>query len=110
MSGRWWGAVLVAGLGCATTKVEPPPAVAAQRNASAVGRRYVDPQLGFEIIRPESDWEMELSDELTPEGVAIPVVLRHRETGAQVVLQVVPAVATPTQYARRLTDGLRSHI
>ncbi|HEY0038851.1 MAG TPA: hypothetical protein VGB66_19300, partial [Longimicrobium sp.] len=41
-------------------------------------------------------------------GLAIPVVLRHSTSGAQVVLQVAPAVASPLQFAERLTMGLRS--
>jgi hypothetical protein len=108
MGGRWMSAFLVVSVGCATAKVAPATGPA-QAPIAETGRKYVDPQLGFEIVRPTNDWEMELSDELTPEGVAIPIVLRHKETGAQVVLQVVPAVASPTQYARRLTDGLKSH-
>jgi len=42
------------------------------------------------------------------EGLSIPVVLRHRDSGAQVVLQVAPAIASPTEMAERLTSGLRS--
>jgi hypothetical protein len=71
--------------------------------------RYVDEDLGFEIVRPSVEWLLDETDEQTPEGLEIPVVLRHRGTGAQVVLQVAPAVATPTQFAERLTEGLRAH-
>jgi hypothetical protein len=69
----------------------------------------VDPELGFEIVRPDGSWQMDVNDDLTPEGVATPVVLRHKDSGAQVVLQVAPAIATPTQYAERLTNGLKAH-
>jgi hypothetical protein len=71
-------------------------------------RRYVDEAMGFELIRPGGDWQLDQTDEQTPEGLAIPVVLRDPSSGAQVVLQVAPAVATPAQFAERLTMGLRS--
>lgn len=71
-------------------------------------RRYVHQGMGFELIQPGGDWQLDETDEQTPEGLAIPVVLRHRSSGAQVVLQVAPAVATPAQFAERLTMGLRS--
>ncbi|WP_375772404.1 hypothetical protein NR798_16455 [Archangium gephyra] len=71
-------------------------------------RRYVDEAMGFELIQPGGDWQLDQTDEQTPEGLTIPVVLKHRTSGAQVVLQVAPAVATPAQFAERLTMGLRS--
>ncbi|QRO00910.1 hypothetical protein JRI60_18685 [Archangium violaceum] len=71
-------------------------------------RRYVDQALGFELTQPGDDWTLDQTDEQTPEGLAIPVVLRHRASGAQIVLQVAPAVATPAQFAEKLTMGLRS--
>jgi hypothetical protein len=71
-------------------------------------RRYVDQSLGFELTQPGGEWLLDETDEQTPEGLAIPVVLRHRSSGAQVVLQVAPAVASPIQFAERLTLGLRS--
>ena len=71
-------------------------------------RRYVDEDLGFEIVRPTAEWQLdETEDQNSPEGMAIPVILKHRTSGAQVVLQVAPAVATPTQFAERLSEGLR---
>lgn len=85
------------------TKAPEAPAAEAQANS----RRYVDEDLGFEIVRPSAEWQLDETAETTPEGLAIPVVLRHRETGAQVVLQVAPAVASPSQFAERLTEGLR---
>jgi len=86
-----------------TQAVESPAA----EEARASSRRYVDEDLGFEIVRPSAEWQLDATDETTPEGLAIPVVLRHRDTGAQVVLQVAPAVASPSQFAERLTEGLR---
>lgn len=75
----------------------------------ALPSTYVDEQLGFEIARPGGTWQLDASDEVTPEGLAIPVVLRDSASGAQVVLQVAPAVASPSQLAERLTYGLREH-
>ncbi|WP_306818668.1 hypothetical protein [Archangium lipolyticum] len=71
-------------------------------------RRYVDQALGFELTQPGDGWTLDQTDEQTPEGLTIPVVLRHRASGAQIVLQVAPAVATPAQFAEKLTMGLRS--
>ena len=71
-------------------------------------RRYVDEDLGFEIVRPTAEWQLDETEERnSPEGLTIPVVLKHRTSGAQVVLQVAPAVATPIQFAERLNKGLR---
>jgi hypothetical protein len=100
--------------GAAPEKVAAAPAAPARASASptgkeAAGRRYVDPALGFEISRPVSGWQLETSDETTPEGLAIPVMLRHRDSGAQVVVQVAPAIASPTEFAERLTAGLRGY-
>jgi hypothetical protein len=81
--------------------------LAAEEHPSST-RRYVDEDLGFEIVRPTAEWQLdETEDQNSPEGMAIPVVLKHRTTGAQVVLQVAPAVATPTQFAERLSEGLK---
>jgi hypothetical protein len=81
--------------------------VAAEEHRSSA-RRYVDEDLGFEIVRSTAEWQLDETEEQnTPEGMAIPVVLKHRTSGAQVVLQVAPAVATPTQFAERLSQGLR---
>lgn len=70
-------------------------------------RRYVDRALGFELTRPGEEWLLDETGEQTPEGLVIPVVLRHRTSGAQVVMQVAPAVASPSQFAERLAMGLR---
>ncbi|HEX8440795.1 hypothetical protein [Archangium sp.] len=71
-------------------------------------QRYVDQALGFELTQPGGEWMLDEPGEQTPEGLSIPVVLRHRTSGAQVVMQVAPAVASPAQFAERLTVGLRS--
>ena len=108
-----WG-VLVLSTACsasrpAVTKAEAGTGGSGSTEAglASTTRRYVDEDLGFEIIRPTAEWQLDETNERTPEGLAIPVILRHRGSGAQVVLQVAPGVATPTQFAERLTQGLR---
>jgi hypothetical protein len=82
-------------------------AILASEGFPSSTRRYVDEDLGFEIVRPTAEWQLDETEEQgAPEGMAIPVVLKHRTSGAQVVLQVAPAVATPTQFAERLSEGL----
>jgi hypothetical protein len=113
-AGRVW-AVVLAGVcaACSTTKpaVTEAPATGgsgwARYEEPAAGTRYVDESLGFELTRPNDEWLLDETGERTPEGIAIPVVLNHRATGAQMVLQVAPAVASPTEFAERLTEGLR---
>jgi hypothetical protein len=78
------------------------------QEARAPSRRYVDEDLGFEIVRATTEWQLtEREEERSPEGLSIPVVLRHRMSHAEVVLQVAPAVASPVQFAERLNAGLR---
>ncbi|HEY8207140.1 MAG TPA: hypothetical protein VIG99_06655 [Myxococcaceae bacterium] len=107
------GAVLaMAAAGCASQRGTGGSGVAAKpaagsRSAKA-GALYLDSDLGFEIGRPSESWQLDATGEMTAEGLAIPVVMRHRESGAQVVLQVAPAIASPTEMAERLTAGLRS--
>ncbi|MCP3143773.1 hypothetical protein [Pyxidicoccus xibeiensis] len=109
-----WG-LLVLSTACGASR---PAVTAARSEGEGVGgagtagqhstaRRYVDEDLGFEIVRPTADWQLDETNERTPEGLSIPVILRHNVSGAQVVLQVAPAVASPTQFAERLTEGLR---
>ncbi|CAM3497282.1 hypothetical protein G4177_11145 [Corallococcus sp. ZKHCc1 1396] len=110
-----WG-VLLLSTACgasrtAVAKAEPGTGgsgtVSGDPGVASTTRRYVDEDLGFEIVRPTAEWQLDETNERTPEGLAIPVILRHRVSGAQVVLQVAPGVATPTQFAERLTQGLR---
>ncbi len=84
------------------------PIVQRQRIAAS-HRKYVDTELGFEVARPGADWQLDADGGTSSEGILIPVVLRHRDSGAQVVIQVAPAIATPTQFAERLVSGLRSY-
>lgn len=86
---------------------EAPPRPFIQE-ARAPSRRYVDEDLGFEIVRANAEWQLtEREVQRSPDGLSIPVVLRHSVTQAEVVLQVAPAVASPVQFAERLNAGLR---
>lgn len=70
--------------------------------------RFVDPQTGFEISRPDgAHWQFAPGHE-APEGILVPVVVLHPATGTQVVVQITPDIATPTEFAERLAVGLRS--
>ncbi|HVG63946.1 MAG TPA: hypothetical protein VNA24_35610 [Hyalangium sp.] len=116
-----WGLVVLC-TGCGASRGQvmkaqvPQEVQAPQAAASATpsqgqpgaARRYVDEDLGFEIVRPTAEWQLdETENQDAPDGMAIPVVLKHRTSGAQVVLQVAPAVATPVQFAERLNEGLK---
>jgi hypothetical protein len=71
--------------------------------------RYVDNGLGFEVSRPGPQWQLDVTGDEGKEGIVTPVVLRHPEMGAQVVIQVAPAVASPGEFAERLAQGMRGN-
>jgi hypothetical protein len=105
----WWVAGVL-WLGCAHHgATSPAPAVAQSSVLEVEGNKYVNPKLGFEVSRPEAHWQLDRTGDPGSEGMTIPVILRHTETGAQVFIHVAPAIATPTQYAERLNSGLRSY-
>ena len=115
--GRFGAAVVLAAalVGCASSKAQlkgtggSGDAGISADTLTAEEARYVDAQLGFEISRPSNAWQLDQVDEMTPEGLAIPVVLREKLSGAQVVVQVAPAIASPSQFADRISSGLREH-
>ena len=115
MGARVWAAVGVAlGLaGCATQRASVAGGFAGGAapapDPSSVERRYVSPLFGFQVLRPVGNWHLETNDEVSPEGVAVPVMMTDADSGAQVVIQVAPAIATPGQFAERLASGLRRH-
>lgn len=108
---RAWGvaAAVVLLFGCSSDK-------AAQKHTATGGSgvetgddsRYVDRDLGFEVVRPTGDWQMDVSTAPPEDGISTPVVMRNPDTGAQIVIQVAPAVATPVQFAERLSEGMRT--
>lgn len=91
----------------ATAKAAPAPTAALE---SAANWTYSDNALGFAIERPRGDgWRFAPGEgPAASASVEVPVIVAHRATGAQVVVQVAPAVATPSAFAKRLTDGLRA--
>ena len=106
---------------CASTqpkRVETEPTLDLEASAAAAAplepvaqvdeARYVDPENGFEIEKPTSEWSFRSGEELSTESIAVPLVVANSDKGAQVVVQVAPAVATPAQFAERLTEGLTS--
>ena len=99
-------ALAVSLLGCSHART----ATSSESSSAGANLVYADPALGFEITRPRGDaWKFTAGDASGISGaVAVPVIVAHRATGAQVVVQVAPAVATPLQFASRLTSGLRS--
>lgn len=104
---RWvvaaaWGVLLGAcGAGNKAQRAGEPPAP-----GSAWAARLTDRERGFEIARPSAEWSLEETEEVTQDGLAAPLVLRHKASGAQVVLQVAPALASPAQFAEKLSVGL----
>lgn len=117
-----WGAVVLsavvtASLGCAGQKAAQKQTVASApagvggsgQSGVAGSNRYVDEELGFAVSRPNAGWRLDVTGDRGTDGVATPVVLRNEQTGAQVVIQVAPAVATPVEFAQRLTEGMRTH-
>ncbi len=100
---RWLG-VVVCLWGCAGTRGAVKPAAEAKQ---VDGARYVDSEHGFEVVRPSAAWQLDATSRLSPEGIAMPVMLKNDENGAQVVIQIAPRAATPIEYAERLTSGLR---
>lgn len=93
---------------CAGEKAAVKPAPGTGGSGVEQEGRYVDRELGFEISRPSSDWQFDVSRAQAQDGIATPVVMRNTPTGAQVVIQVAPAVASPIQFAERLTEGMRT--
>ncbi|MFN7133392.1 MAG: hypothetical protein ACK4N5_15035 [Myxococcales bacterium] len=117
MRGFWAAAVVVCAVGCAGTKqtgaVRPatetaPVAAAPQTRDASQPQRFVDQEYGFSIERPGERWTFKPSDNLSTEHIAVPLVISDTATNAQVVVQIAPAVATPAQFAERLTVGLQS--
>lgn len=113
----WWvmGLGLVSS-GCAGTRnvaisdepADPPPG-AVRVIEGELPERYVDSQLGFELVRPTSSWRISITNDPGEDGLVVPVTLQHG-SGATVVLQIAPAIATPLEYAERLTTGMRSEL
>src|SRR5262245_14699330 len=88
---RWLGVGLLVGAGCATGRPAvreaaadaPPGKTQAALSASLQaerreGRRYVDDDLGFEVVRPDGGWALNAVDDVSRDGLQVPVVLKHQ--------------------------------
>lgn len=108
--GRFWAALgVVCAVGCASTQeAGPQPPETKQVVSRTKSDRYVDAVNGFSIERPGERWTFKTSEHLSTDHVAVPLVITDNATNAQVVVQIAPAVATPSQFAERLTMGLQS--
>ncbi len=69
--------------------------------------QYVDISHGFSIQSPNSSWKFQLKKKLSTKTIEVPVIVANVNQGAQVVVQIAPAVATPFQFAEKLTSGLK---
>lgn len=113
---KWVLGALVAGMlgGCAgaskSFKNEPSEALlrASPAKPRGDGSMYQDTRLGFALARPAAEWEIDESEFFAEDGISIPLLLRHSGTGAQVILQIAPDVASPIEYAEQMTAGLSS--
>lgn len=109
------GLLLGAVAGCAGSRPSPRGpvgggAAAPSRLPGGVGQgsTWVDAEHGFRIVRPDGEWTFASGASLSSETIEVPLIVSNAAQSAQVVVQVAPAVATPAQFAQRLTSGLRS--
>lgn len=84
-----------------TATLETAPTLAATESL-----KHVDAVNGFEIARPSESWTLHSGEELSTEVILVPVVLLEEAQGAQVIVQIAPAIATPPEFAARLIEGL----
>ncbi|MGC4117023.1 MAG: hypothetical protein QM765_21165 [Myxococcales bacterium] len=92
----------------AAPKLPAMPAVDPKTAAKDHGTTFVDRENGFTIGRPGRAWKFRPGEAMNTENIVVPLVMSDESTGAQVVVQVAPAVASPAQFAERLTSGLKS--
>lgn len=104
--GRWGPAlgIALAVAGCASMKEAAREAAPEAPGAN----RFVDGELGFTIDRPSGEAWRFTPGGAAPEGIVVPVVVLHEDSGAQVVVQVAPAIASSEEFAGRLAMGLQS--
>jgi|GEM_PF-1479642 len=74
--------------------------------ADSEALRHVDAVNGFEIARPSESWTLHSGEALSTEVILVPVVLLEEAQGAQVIVQIAPAIAQPAEFAERLIAGL----
>lgn len=104
-----WGAMLGlvgAAAACASGKAGSAGVSADARRATS--HRFVDADTGFAIDRPDGEAWQFISGGVAPEGLVVPVIIVHEGSGAQVVVQVAPGIASSEEFAERLAMGLQS--
>jgi hypothetical protein len=99
-------AVAALAAGCASSK--PASARIGAEGARATSHRFVDDDLGFAIERPDGEAWQFTQGSSAPDGIIVPVVVLHEDSGAQVVVQVAPGIASSEEFAGRLAMGLQS--
>jgi hypothetical protein len=99
-------AVAALAAGCASSK--PASARIGAEGARATSHRFVDDDLGFAIERPDGEAWQFTQGSSAPDGIVVPVVVLHEDSGAQVVVQVAPGIASSEEFAGRLAMGLQS--
>ncbi len=121
MRSRRWAALAAAvAAGCASNGAAKTESAASLKSgrapsdgprprAKAAGTEYFfDAQNGFRIQRPDASWAFRPGRDLSTDSIAVPLVIANAASQAQVVVQVAPAVATPSQFAQRLSSGLKA--
>ncbi len=111
MGGGWWRRGSVLGLALAAAGCAGGKGASGGVGAEAVrpsSHRFVDGELGFTIERPDGEAWRFTPGGTAPEGIVVPVVVLHEDSGAQVVVQVAPGIATSAEFAGRLAMGLQS--
>ncbi len=103
-------AALFASLCCLACAHQPAPArpEPAAVQAPAEPLTFVSIEHGFSLSRPAGgDWQFLSDPSLNTDTLVVPVIAVSRATGAQVVVQIAPAVARPAAFAERLSTSLR---
>lgn len=67
---------------------------------------FTSPSLGVELDKPSGEGWALATDVISPQGNAIPVVVAHPASGAQIVMQVSEAMDSPKSLATMLRTKL----
>lgn len=97
------GTVIPTGGVCAAPPCDRPDHGA---TAAQGAETFSSPTLGVELDKPASDGWALATDVVSPQGNAIPVVVAHPASGAQIVMQVSEAMESPKSLATMLRSKL----
>lgn len=102
--------ILIAGVaaGCASARpvaVAAPSVVEAKAKAPA-DESFSSAELGFELDKPQGEEWALATNVKAPDGNAIPVVVAHPQSGAQIVVQVSEPIDKPEALANMLRSRL----